>query len=211
MEGEAELLSAWRRGDLQAGNELFHRHYGAVRRFLANKVDNDLEDLLQRTFEICAKGKDGFEGRSSFRTYLLGIARNLVLQHWEGRHRGRAHENIEEFAIHDLGAGPSTLLARSEAHRRLLEALRRLPLKHQVVLELSFWEELPGGELGEVLGVPEDTARSRLRRAKLQLTKQLNHLERSASAMQSTSDDLEQWAASVRAQLRAGSARALKP
>lgn len=201
MTSDAELLAAWRQGDGKAGSELFQRHYGSVHRFLVNKVDDELEDVIQRTFEICAKGQHRFEGRSSFLSYVLGIARHLVLQHWEGRRRGRGDQDIDELAIQDLGAGPSSLLARSEDHRRLLEALRRLPLKEQIILELSFWEEFTGPQLGEFLGVPEDTARSRLRRAKLSLAEELRRLERSASAAESTSDDLDRWAAGIRAQL----------
>jgi RNA polymerase sigma factor (sigma-70 family) len=202
VSSDTELLAAWREGDVQAGNELFQRHYATVHRFLVNKVDDELEDVLQRTFEACAKGRERFEGRSSFRSYLLGIARKLVLQHWEARRRRRDHRDIEDLAISDLGAGPSTLLARSEEHRRLLEALRRLPLRQQIMLELYFWEELTGPEIGDLLGIPEDTARSRLRRAKLRLADQINRLERSADALESTSEDLERWAAGVRAQLQ---------
>lgn len=201
MQSDAELLTAWRAGDTKAGNELFRRHYGTVHRFLVNKVDNELEDLLQRTFEACAEGRDRFEGRSSFRSYLLGIARNLVLQHWDKRRRAPRSESVEDLAVHDLAAGPSTVLARNASHRRLLEALRRIPLKYQIVLELYFWEELTGPQLGEALGILEDTARSRLRRAKLKLAGELNRLERSASALESTSADLERWAAGVRTQL----------
>lgn len=206
MTSDAELLDAWRRGDPRAGNELFERHYATVHRFLVNKVD-DAEDLLQRTFEICAEGRDRFEGRSSFRSYLLGVARKLVLQHWERRRRSAArHQDIDEFSIHDLGAGPSTLMARSQEQRRMLEALRRLPLKHQVSLELYFWEELTGPELAEVLAVPEAAARSQLRRARLQLAEILHQIERNAEVLESTSDDLERWAASIRTQLHTRSA-----
>lgn len=199
---DIELLTAWREGDTRAGNELFRRHYSAVHRFLANKVDDDVEDVLQRTFEICATSSDRFAGRSSFRAYLLGIARNLVLQHWERRRRTPTRESIEDTSIHDLGAGPSTLLTRDQAHRRLLEALRRMRLRDQILLELSFWEEFTGPQLAEFLGVPEDTARSRLRRAKLELAAEVNRVERSGQCThESTSDDLERWAADVRMQI----------
>lgn len=211
MVSDLDLLAAWREGDSRAGNELFRRHYGTVHRFLVNKVDDELEDLLQRTFEICASGRDRFEGRSSFRSYLLGIARNLVRKHWDSRRRHKDGRDIEELAIHELGAGASTLIARSEEHRRLLEALRRLPLKQQIMLELYFWEDLSGPALGEFLGIPENTARSRLRRAKLSLAEHINKLERGARVLESTSDDLERWAAGIRAQMQARAGSVERP
>lgn len=199
---DAELLDAWRAGDNAAGNQLFRRHYGSVHRFLANKVDGEVEDFIQRTFEACVHGRERFEGRSSFRAFLLGIARNLVRKHWENRRRRPRPSEIEAHSLEELGAGPSTLLVRRAEHRRLLHALRRLPLAQQTALELYFWEELTGPELAEVLGVPEDTARSRVRRAKLRLGEELARLERRAQAAASTSDDLDRWVADIRAQLR---------
>ena len=200
---DAELLDAWRSGEVEAGNQLFRRHYGAVHRFIANKVDDELEDLIQRTFEACVTGHGRFEGRSSFRSYLLGIARNMVRKHWDARQRRRTSD-IEEHSLHELGAGPSTLLARGAEHQRLLTALRRLPLGQQIALELYFWEDLTGPELGEVLGVPEDTARSRVRRARLRLAQELDRLERHAKVRSSTSDDLERWVADIRTELARG-------
>ena len=194
---------AWRNGDAKAGNQLFSRHYASVYRFLVNKVDGEVEDLLQRTFEVCAGGAARFEGRSSFRAYVLGVAKKLVLQHWDRRRRRPSPANIEEHAIHELGAGPSTLVARGDEQRRLLEALRRLPLEQQILLELYYWEERSGPELAAFLEVPEDTARSRLRRAKLKLHTVFNELERSESALESTNADLERWAGDLRAQLEA--------
>lgn len=200
MKSDFELLEDWRRGDREAGNQLFRRHFAMVHRFFANKADSDCEDLVQRTFEICVAGKDQFEGRGSFPAYLLGIARNLLRKHWDSRRTRNRTDDIEELALHDIAPGPSTVAARSDDERRLLEALRRLPLKFQLVLELYFWEELTGAEVGQILGVGEDTARSRLRRAKHRLGAEVAALERSHERLQSTSDDLMRWAASIRAQ-----------
>ncbi|NJK30946.1 MAG: sigma-70 family RNA polymerase sigma factor [Deltaproteobacteria bacterium] len=200
MTPDEQLLQAWRSGDKRAGNELFQRYFETVRRFFANKVDDDLEDLVQRTFIACVEGQQRFEGRSEFRSYLLGIARHLLWKHWEARRTRGRPEPIDELSVTDLGAGPSSLFARSQDERRLLDALRRIPLRDQLVLEFYYWEELSGSELGEVLGVSEETARSRLRRAKLALGKELRRLERFAGVPESTDDDIEQWARRVRDQ-----------
>lgn len=200
MSSDADLLKAWAQGDRAAGSELFTRHYSTVRCFFANKVDDAAEDLIQQTFAECVAGRHRFEGRSSFRAYLLGIARNLLRQHWEAR-RGRGAVDIEELSLSELGAGPSTLLARDREHKRLLDALRQVSLEQQIILELYYWEGLTGSALGEALGVGEETARSRLRRAKIALAKEYRRLERFAGVPESTDEDLERWAVGVRAKV----------
>lgn len=196
-----ELLVAWRAGDRRAGSTLFGRHYESVRRFFVNKVDTDLEDIIQRTFEACAQGQDRFEGRSSFSAYLRGIARNLLFQHWEGRRTRDRNVPIDEMSLADLGAGASSVLARSRAEKRLLDALRQIRLKDQELLELYYWEGLSGAALAEVLAIPEDTVRSRLRRAKLALKKEYLRLERFAGTPESSDQDLEGWARGLRQRL----------
>jgi RNA polymerase sigma-70 factor (ECF subfamily) len=52
---------------------------------------------------------------------------------------------------------------------RVREALRRLPVELQVVVELHYWEEQSTAEMAEVLEVPQGTVKSRLRRAREQL------------------------------------------
>src|SRR5690606_12989864 len=91
---------------------------------------------------------------------------------------------------------PSHLDARHE-QRLLLAALRHIPLDLQIALELHYWEGMAGPELAEVLGVPEGTVRSRLRRAKELLTERLGELADSPALLESTLSDLDGWARSL--------------
>lgn len=199
MMRDEDLLAAWRQGDRKAGEQLFTRHFETVRRFFVNKVQDDPEELIQLTFMACVEGRDRIVG-TGFRAYLLGIARNLLRRHWEQR-RGRRTEDIDELPIADLGAGASSILARDRTEKRLLDALRRIPLAQQEILEFAYWEQLTGTQIGELLGVSEDTARTRLRRAKIALGKEYRRLERFAGIPESSDADIEQWAASIRGRL----------
>nr|WP_255216772.1 sigma-70 family RNA polymerase sigma factor [Pseudenhygromyxa sp. WMMC2535] len=192
------MLLAWRGGDLRAGNLLFSRYFEIVERYFSNKTTGEVEDLVQQTFEACVQGRDRFEGRAPFRIYLLKIARYRLYKHWSARKKRRA-EDIEKMSLADLGAGPSTLLAQQHNHKRLLDALRQIPLAQQELLELYYWEELSGPELAEFLGLSENTARSRLRRAKLALAEAMRKLERGLAVPESTESDIESWARGIRA------------
>jgi RNA polymerase sigma factor (sigma-70 family) len=199
---DEELLAAWRAGDRKAGNELFRRHFERVRRFFVNKVGRETEDLVQRVFVGCVEGRERFEGRAKFRTFVLAVAHNILREHFRQKRRD-ALVDLDERSAVDLGAGPSSVLAERREQRLLLEGLRRIPLSYQVALELYFWEKLTGAELGEILGIPENTARSRVRRAKELLGTALRKIERSRDVLQSTTNDLEAWAESIRKSLGA--------
>jgi RNA polymerase sigma factor (sigma-70 family) len=202
VRSDSELLEQWRAGSRQAGNELFQRYFEAVRRFFVNKVRPDvLGDVVQTTFERVSKGRDRFEGRSSFRTYLFAVAHNVLREHYRDKYR-KVNADIDEQSVLDLGAGPSTMLSAHREQRVLLEGLRRLPLESQVLLELYYWEKLTGPQLGEVLGVPENTARSRLRRAKLLLEQAIVQVAGSPEVLESTTMDLDRWAAEVPASMK---------
>ena len=113
-ESDLTLLDAWRAGDKAAGDRLFVRHFAAVDRFFRNKVGADsIQDLIQRTFMVCVERPDNFHRGSSFRTYLLGIAHNILREYYRAKSKHR-HQDIDEVAVVDLGAGPSTLLGARE-------------------------------------------------------------------------------------------------
>lgn len=162
---DAELLAAWRNGDRRAGERLVERHFRTVYGFFRNKLDGEVEDLVQRVFLRCVESRDAFRGESSFRTYLLAIARNELFAHWRGRgvHVDPATSSI---ALIDTGTTPTAALDSQREHRLLVRALRSLPLDDQIALELAYFENLSTRELAGVLEIPENTVRSRLSRAR---------------------------------------------
>lgn len=198
MSTDAELLAAWRQGDRAAGNQLVERYFVPVYRFFRNKVDGELDDLVQATFLRCSQAKDAITEQSNFRAYLFAVARNVLTDHYRARHRGHEAIDPSRLSVAELGATPTAVLARRQEQRLLLEALRAIPLDEQVLLELFYWERMRGKELGAVLGVPEGTARTRLRSARQSLEAALNRLARSPAQLQSTMSDLERWSEQIR-------------
>jgi RNA polymerase sigma-70 factor (ECF subfamily) len=203
MGSDVELLAAWRAGDAAAGQALFSRHFAGVARFFRNKVDGDIEELIQRTFIGLLESHERWSGTGSFRGYLFGIARNVLFNEFRDRQRAARMVDVEELSVRDLAPTPSTIAVRHEEERLLLLALRSLPLAQQLVLELCFWEEMTHAEIGEVLGVPESTASTRIRRARHALADQLSRLATSPELRASLSSGFETWARSVQARMQA--------
>ena len=195
---DLELLDAWRGGDRNAGSELFERHFDSICRFFANKIDRDVEDLVQKTFIACVEGKDRFRGQSSFRTYLFGVAHNMLRSYLRKRRRDNERFDLGVSSVTDLGLSPTVLIAQQREQQLTLQALRRIPLEHQVVLELYYWEDMTAADLGEVLGIPEGTVRGRIRRAKQLLEQALAELAESQALLESTVSGLETWARALR-------------
>src|SRR4051812_44332729 len=73
---EAKLLEDWRAGDRSAGSTLLRHHTPALQRFLGRRTSRNVEDLVQRTLLACVESISRFQGRSTFKAFLLGIARN---------------------------------------------------------------------------------------------------------------------------------------
>lgn len=192
---------AWRAGDREAGNELFARYFAGVFRFFRNKVDRGVEDLVQRTFMACVEGRDRLRADASFRSYLFGAAHHLLRAHYRRERALLREEDADDHAIVDMGASPTSILGEHEEERLLLAALRRLTLGDQTLLELYYWEQLTGPELAEFLGVPENTARTRVRRARVRLELELGRLAAAHERLRSTVDNLDRWVASLRGHL----------
>jgi RNA polymerase sigma factor (sigma-70 family) len=198
MPSDLELLRAWRAGDRRAGSELFTRHFDSVRRFFLNKIDTGVEDLVQRTFVACVESRDRFREDASFRTYLFAIAHNLLKESYRSKRRNAREVDFERDSIADLGAGPTSLVAARHQEQLVVHALRQIPIEAQVLLELYYWEELTGAELAVILAIPEDTVRSRIRKAKELLQEAIRRSEKTGWSISGTIANLEQWARGLR-------------
>ena len=198
---DIELLDAWKSGDQDAGEQLFERHFPAVARFFRNKVTTGVDDLIQSTFLGCMEARDRFRGDSSFRTFLFAVAHNVLRHHFRKQKRIDAQLDFEQVSAVDLAPGPSSVVAKKREQRLVLQALREIPVDHQVMLELYFWEPLKAKEIAEVLEIPEGTVRTRIRRAKQLLEEKLRELAESPQELERTTSNLEDWARSIRVQV----------
>lgn len=174
---DQELLRAWANGERDAGTELIERHYDVLARFFRNKAEQAAEDLIQTTFLSCLEAPDRFAGRSSFRTYLLSVARFTLYRHYRDGGVRRYRLKYNTSSAYHRGPSPASVAAQRSDDRNLLRALRMIPLDQQVLLELAYWEDLSSAELAEVLDLPLNTVYSRIHRAKRRLREALSVLE----------------------------------
>ena len=176
---DEELLESWRGGDKAAGNELLSRYFGPVRRFFATKISgDDIKELVQRTFAGCVEGAQRFRGDGSFRAFILAIARRQLYKYLRDRSRQGARDDpdLSVSSVVALGQSPTSIIAAAQREALLLQALQRIPVEQQTLLELHYWERLPANDLAQVLDIEPGAVRVRLHRARRALERVLTEL-----------------------------------
>jgi RNA polymerase sigma-70 factor (ECF subfamily) len=195
---DATLLRAWAEGDNKAGQSLFERHAPTLRRFLRSKVTDAVEDVLHDSF-LGLRSAATRSDIEDVRAFLFGVARNHVLMHYRRKRREIA-EPLGDHPIASLQPRPSEVLVSKRESRRLLRALREIPLDDQIALELHYWARLTTARAADVLEIPAGTFKWRLSRARDRLRAKLSELEADPAAVATTMDDLEHWAQRVHEQ-----------
>jgi RNA polymerase sigma-70 factor (ECF subfamily) len=168
-----ELIDRWRAGDNAAGQALFARYFAMIYRFFATKCDAEAEELTQSTFLAAVRARDQFRKDASFKTYLFAIARHELHHLLRTKARKLDKLDFELSSIADLESSMGTKLVRAQEHRQIVDALHRLPVDQQTLLELHYWEELDIAGLCAVFEVSSQTMRARLYRARQALRDQL--------------------------------------
>jgi RNA polymerase sigma-70 factor (ECF subfamily) len=198
---DADLVVAFREGDRRAGEKLVERYYPKVVNFCRSKAPTAANDIAQQSFLGCFERIDKLRDPASFRAFLFGVVCNQVRYHYR---RSKAEGDRLDFgsvSSMDLDPTPSRLIAKQAEQRLLLEALRRIPLDYQIVLELFYWQELRAQDIAEVLEQPLGTVKTRIRRGRILLEETLATLEAPGSLLESTTSNLEDWARGLRGQL----------
>ena len=137
-----------------------------------------VEDVVQETFLAVHRGLGEFQRRSSVRTWIYGIAVNVVRHHRRARAR-KPLEPIEDAPdglpamATDPAQGPDAALERARAASLLLQVLDALPQEQREVFVLAEMEEATIPEIGEILAINPNTAASRLRAARKNFDKAL--------------------------------------
>jgi len=150
-----------RRGSREAFEELFARHRESIYGFFRRRVpaEGRPEDLTQETFLAVLRGANRYEPRASVRSYLFGIAFNLLSS------ERRAHQRQQVLAPdREPAADPI-----SDESLWLREALARLEERDREILMLREYEQLSYSEIAALLRMPVNTVRSRLFRARIEL------------------------------------------
>lgn len=180
-EQEAEglaLLKAIAARDETAIAAFYQLYEACIYRFVLSRLNDPhaAADILNEVMMEVWKSAHKFEGRSKLRTWLLGITHFKVLDHYRARKQHDHDEVDEQLADESPAVQQDKLLEAAQDARLLQQALARLSPEHRQVLHLAFFEDMSYSEIGEVMGVPEGTVKSRIFHAKKLAKTQLQRL-----------------------------------
>lgn len=167
-----QLLARVAKGDQNAFARLYRTYASIVKAFVMHTLPPSFriasDDIVSETFISLWRSCTKFEGRSQFRTWLLGIARFKTLE-WLRSERNKlpladSDESVDEI---DDGADADTVrwLASKEIGQALDQCLAKLGVEQRTTIYLVHLEGMGPSEVAAFMNVPLDTVKSRLRLA----------------------------------------------
>lgn len=175
------LVAACAIGDTAALGTLFDRHHRTLYGFLSRLAGTDardLDDFVQATFLEVMRAAGRYRRDASVRSWLFGIAANVVSHHVRSEVRRRAfHVRLSEQPL------PSPLRPDEAVERDLMlsalgRALAELPHRLRVVYVMCELEEMPGVEVARALGLRQGTLWRLLYEARVALRAHLEGRQR---------------------------------
>jgi RNA polymerase sigma-70 factor, ECF subfamily len=145
--------------------EIHDAYFGFVWRYAANRgvPAMAIDDVVQEVFVVVHNRLASFEGRSSLKTWLAGIAYNVVRGYVRKPGNRAAGDYLdEEQQLLAHGVSPAEELERKQALLVLDQLLDKMSDVQREVFILCEIEQLSSVEIAEVLGINENTVRTRL-------------------------------------------------
>ena len=179
-DSDEALMLAYAAGDAGAFARLYARHERPVYRFLRRSLDDDASanELLQETWLSVVRNAAGYVPSARFTTWLFGIARSRLIDHWRARRplasldapvgddgEGTLAQTLADTLAADERAQPERQALSRAQGAALLQAVQALPPAQREAFLLHAEGGLTLAEIGALTGVGMETAKSRLRYA----------------------------------------------
>jgi RNA polymerase sigma-70 factor (ECF subfamily) len=177
------LVDLMRAGNEEAFISLYRRRQPDIYRFVFGMSNSRIatEDVTQEVFIKLIRHADRFDpARGSVRSFLYGIARNCLLQHFDRERPYVSYDGeIAENGFTASGNGsraennPLAELTTAEMLDDLRQAVLTLPLKYREAVVLCDLQEMNYVDAAAVMRCPVGTVRSRLHRGRELLLQKL--------------------------------------
>ena len=180
---ERRLLIEHRDGDSGAFAELVRRYRAPVYSYLVRcgVAEEDRDDLFQEVFIRVHRSAHTFNSERPLHPWLFTIVANAVRTHFRRRRvRDLVTAETDPSGPDPVDAGPNgeRVAVARETVAWLERAIATLPVARRQVMVLACVESRPLKEVAEVLGMPVNTVKTHLRRARLALAESLAQRQR---------------------------------
>ena len=183
VRSDGELIKEFGRGNQQAFEELMSRYtakaYSLALRLVRSQ--EDAEEVLQDVFVTVFRKIDGFEGKSSFSSWLYRVTVNASFMKLRKKRQDRTismEEVLPQIQDSPVMRGSEsqegdTATQRSQVTHVLEQAIGKLPDEYRPVFVLRDIDGLSSKEVGKILNISIPAVKSRLHRSRLMIRKRL--------------------------------------
>ena len=171
---DADLIQRIASGDKLAMQVLYARHHVQTYRFLLRLVGDEAqaEDLVSEVFFDVWRNAHQFQGNSRVSTWILAIARFKALSALR-RRKDDELDDDHAAAIADTADDPEIAVQKKDRVAIMRQCLSHLSLVHREIIDLAYYQDKPINEVAEILGVPENTVKTRMFHARRRLSELL--------------------------------------
>jgi RNA polymerase sigma-70 factor (ECF subfamily) len=166
---DVALIGRIAAGDKVAMQALFVRHNVPVFRFVLGRLKDRsvAEDLVSEVFLEAWRQAHRFDARAAVSTWLLAIARHKAMSM---QRRLKTHYELDAaLAIEDPSASPQAAAEIKDRDAVLRDCLSKLSPNHREILELAYYHEEPVEAVAKIVGIPLNTAKTRMHYARKHL------------------------------------------
>ncbi len=179
MNDSDDLIVRARSGDDEAFGVIFEHHSRFIYKFIYAMIGDRsaAEELTQETFLAAYKSIHGLRGDAQLRTWLCGIAKNVVFKSLRSRRKEgmNSGEQIESLgAADDKNLPPDREVLSRELNHLIRSALARLDADKRLVFILKELQHLSYKEISDITGAAIPKLKTDLHRAKLEMRRALS-------------------------------------
>ncbi|MGH1363332.1 MAG: RNA polymerase sigma factor [Calditrichia bacterium] len=171
--GSSTLITAVKKGNAEAFQQLYYQFSDMLYRFLWRKVRNEAvaQDLVQDVFLRIWSNRANLDEQKEIKSYLYRIANNLAIDHLRKK-IVRNKETIDEASA-DVAFYPDDWFDFEE---HIQQALNKLPPGQRNVFYLSRFEGLKYQEIAQALNISSKTVENQISSALKKLRHDLKDL-----------------------------------
>ena len=164
----------------KAQTQLINLYWVDVFSFVMKKVQDEhvADELTVSVFSKVLAKLDLFDPNFQFKTWILTIAQNSIIDYWRKKSRDNedSTDNFDDFK-NQLALSPEELLISEEDQKQILNVIESLDSNYKEIIQLRFFEEKSIKEIADELNLTLSNTKVRIMRAKKLLAALLKNNE----------------------------------
>ena len=174
------LISLAKEKNQKAQTRLINLFWTDVFSFILKKVNNEItaDELTVSVFSKVLAKLDLYDENFQFKTWVLTIAQNSVIDYWRKKNREaeEATDDLDELK-NQFEKSPEEILISVQEEKKIIDTVAKMEVNYQKIIQLRFFEEKSIKEIAEELGLSVANTKVRIMRAKKVLAELLNENE----------------------------------